>query len=140
MMPWLLCGLLTACHGTAPTPPSIAGAPAALHIVDLRLGKGPAVHAGQTAVVDYTGWLYDAAAPEHQGRQFDSSLGSAPLRFKLGAGRVIKGWDEGVAGMRVGGRRRLVIPPGLAYGARGAEGVIAPNATLVFDIELVDIE
>ncbi|MDE2295054.1 MAG: FKBP-type peptidyl-prolyl cis-trans isomerase [Gammaproteobacteria bacterium] len=118
---------------------SAAAPPRPLGITNLRVGVGPAIHAGQTAVVDYTGWLYDPAAANDEGKEFDSSLSRAPLRFVLGAGRVIRGWDEGVVGMRVGGRRRLVIPPALAYGARGAGGVIPPNATLVFDVELVAI-
>lgn len=140
LLPWLLCGLISACHGRTTGAPD-ADAPARLQIVDLRVGTGAAVHAGETAVVDYTGWLYDPAAPEHEGRQFDSSLSAAaPLRFELGAGRVIKGWDEGVAGMRIGGRRRLVIPAALAYGERGAGGVIPPGAALVFEIDLIGIQ
>lgn len=138
----LACTLITGCHGRSPVPASAdfaATAPRTLEITNLRAGVGPAIHAGQTAVVDYTGWLYDPAAPHDEGKEFDSSLSRAPFRFVLGAGHVIPGWDEGVAGMRVGGRRRLVIPPALAYGARGAGGVIPPNATLVFDVELVAI-
>lgn len=139
MLPWLFCGLITACHGR-PANVATAAAPATLQILDLRRGEGAPIHAGETAVVDYTGWLYDPSAPQDKGRQFDSSLGRAPLSFKLGAGRVIKGWDEGLVGMRVGGRRRLVIPPDLAYGERGAQGVIPPNATLLFEVELVGIQ
>jgi len=91
--------------------------------------------------VQYTGWLYEAAAPDNKGKQFDSSrTGGAPFRFPLGAGQVIKGWDQGVAGMQVGESRRLIIPPDLAYGDNGAGGVIPPGATLVFDIDLIGIE
>jgi FKBP-type peptidyl-prolyl cis-trans isomerase FkpA len=112
-----------------------------LESVDLKEGGGAAVAAGQTAVVEYTGWLYEAAAPDKKGKQFDSSTGHAPFRFKVGAGDVIAGWDQGVVGMKVGGRRRLVVPADLAYGSAGAGGgVIPPGATLVFDVELVAIE
>ena len=137
---WLACTLIMGCHAKPPASAgSAATAPRTLQITDLRVGVGAPIHAGQTAVVDYTGWLYDPTAPRDEGKEFDSSLSRAPLRFVLGAGRVIKGWDQGVVGMRTGGRRRLVIPPALAYGARGAGGVIPPNATLVFDVELVAI-
>jgi FKBP-type peptidyl-prolyl cis-trans isomerase len=112
-----------------------------LVINDMKTGDGEVVVAGQTAVVHYTGWLYDPAAPEGKGRKFDSSRDrGAPFRFPLGDGQVIRGWDEGVAGMQVGGERRLLIPPELGYGERGAGGVIPPGATLVFDVELVDVE
>jgi len=137
----LLCGLISACHGDSRPAPATAGASRSLQVIDLRAGTGPAITAGQTAVVDYTGWLYDEAAPEHKGRQFDSSRGNAtPFSFQLGAGRVITGWDLGVLGLKVGGRRRLVVPPQLAYGDQGAGGVIPPGATLVFDIDLIGIQ
>ncbi len=107
---------------------------------DAVIGTGAEATAGKSVSVHYTGWLYDASAPDHKGKKFDSSRDRGePLSFPLGAGRVIKGWDEGVAGMKVGGRRTLIIPPDLAYGARGAGGVIPPNATLVFDVELLDV-
>jgi FKBP-type peptidyl-prolyl cis-trans isomerase FkpA len=110
-------------------------------MTDIKTGAGPAITAGQTAVVHYTGWLYDEKAPEKKGRKFDSSRDrNQPFDFELGAGMVIQGWDEGVEGMQVGGHRRLVIPPEKGYGAHGAGGVIPPNATLVFDVELVGIE
>lgn len=123
--------------------PSAPAQPAAgeLTIVDLEQGTGEAITPGSTAVVHYTGWLYDPAAPDAKGRKFDSSVDRGqPFSFPLGAGRVIRGWDEGVAGMKVGGKRRLVIPPEYGYGARGAGNVIPPNATLVFDVELLGIE
>jgi FKBP-type peptidyl-prolyl cis-trans isomerase len=107
---------------------------------DLTPGSGAEIKSGQTALVHYTGWLYDAAAPENKGKKFDSSVDrNEPFDFPVGAGMVIKGWDEGVAGMKVGGKRRLVIPPEMGYGSRGAGGVIPPGATLVFDVELVEI-
>jgi FKBP-type peptidyl-prolyl cis-trans isomerase len=107
---------------------------------DLTPGAGAEIKSGQNALVHYTGWLYDAAAPENKGKQFDSSVGGEPFDFPLGGGRVIPGWDQGVVGMKVGGKRRLVIPPELAYGNAGAGGVIPPGATLVFDVELVEIQ
>lgn len=100
---------------------------------DLVEGQGAQAEAGQGVVVHYTGWLTD-------GTKFDSSLDrNEPFSFALGRGMVIRGWDEGVAGMRVGGRRRLTIPPQLGYGAQGAGGVIPPNATLVFEVELLEL-
>jgi len=107
---------------------------------DLTPGAGAEIKAGQNALVHYTGWLFDSAAPENKGKQFDSSVGGEPFDFPLGGGRVIPGWDQGVVGMKVGGKRRLVIPPELAYGNAGAGGVIPPGATLVFDVELVEIQ
>ena len=103
-----------------------------LSITELQIGDGAVASAGQTVIVNYRGTL-------ENGKEFDSSYGRGPFSFPLGAGRVIKGWDEGVAGMKVGGKRRLVIPPDLAYGTRGAGGVIPPNATLIFEVELLDI-
>jgi FKBP-type peptidyl-prolyl cis-trans isomerase FkpA len=107
---------------------------------DTVVGKGKEAVSGATVVVNYTGWLHDEAAKGKRGKQFDSSIGRGPFSFPLGAGRVIRGWDEGVAGMKVGGKRTLVIPPEMGYGARGAGGVIPPNATLVFDVELLDVK
>ena len=113
----------------------------ALEISDLTRGTGSAIAPGQYAVVQYTGWLYEPGAPDHKGKEFDSSSKSGqPFRFRLDGGEVIKGWDQGVAGMQVGGKRRLVIPADLAYGTGGAGGVIPPGATLVFDVDLVGIE
>lgn len=107
---------------------------------DVKLGDGAEAVAGHGVTVHYTGWLYDAAAPNHQGKKFDSSRDrNEPFDFPLGAGRVIKGWDQGVEGMKVGGQRTLTIPAEMGYGARGAGGVIPPNATLVFDVELLAV-
>jgi FKBP-type peptidyl-prolyl cis-trans isomerase FkpA len=127
----------------APPTTATASAPAvsSLQSVVLKPGDGPAITAGQMAVMQYTGWLYETSAPDHKGKKFDSSLDSGkPFSFPLGAGSVIKGWDQGVLGMQVGESRRLIIPPDLAYGESGAGGVIPPGATLVFDVELVKIE
>jgi len=108
---------------------------------DVKTGTGAEALAGKTVVVHYTGWLYDPAAPDGHGRKFDSSLDrKTPFTFPLGASRVIKGWDEGVVGMKVGGQRTLVIPAAKAYGDRGAGNVIPPNATLVFDVELTAVK
>jgi FKBP-type peptidyl-prolyl cis-trans isomerase FkpA len=103
-------------------------------------GSGNEAASGRRVTVHYTGWLYDEGKGDHKGRKFDSSRDRGePFTFRLGAGEVIRGWDEGVAGMKVGGRRTLTIPPDYGYGARGAGGVIPPNATLVFDVELLDV-
>jgi len=107
--------------------------------VDLTEGTGPMAASGQTAIVNYTGWLYSEEAADNKGKQFDSSIGRGPFSFRIGAGQVIRGWDQGVQGMKVGGQRRLVLPPDFAYGSRGAGGVIPPNATLVFDIDLLEV-
>jgi FKBP-type peptidyl-prolyl cis-trans isomerase len=111
-----------------------------LQMTDITQGSGAIALAGKQVSVHYTGWLFDASAPESKGRKFDSSHDRGePFSFPLGAGRVIAGWDRGVAGMRVGGQRRLTIPPEFGYGARGAGSVIPPNATLVFDVELLEV-
>ena len=108
-----------------------------LQIEDVKLGTGALAKAGSHVMVHYTGWLYQDGVA---GKQFDSSKGRGdPFSFPLGAGHVIKGWDEGVAGMKIGGTRRLIIPAELGYGARGAGGVIAPNATLLFEVELLGV-
>jgi FKBP-type peptidyl-prolyl cis-trans isomerase len=103
-----------------------------VEIVEQRVGSGPEARAGARVEVHYTGWLLD-------GKRFDSSRGGSPFTFELGAGQVIKGWDQGVAGMKVGGRRKLTIPPELAYGLRGFPGVIPAQATLVFEVELLGV-
>jgi FKBP-type peptidyl-prolyl cis-trans isomerase FkpA len=124
-----------AAAGAASTP--IQG----LQMTDVKQGTGAEAVAGKTVIVHYTGWLYDDSAADKKGTKFDSSRDRGdPFDFPLGAGHVIKGWDQGVAGMKVGGQRTLVIPPELGYGARGAGGVIPPNATLVFDVELLDVK
>ena len=107
---------------------------------DTKVGTGAEARAGQQIVVHYTGWLYHPTNEGHKGAKFDSSRDrSEPFPFKLGVGQVIPGWDEGVAGMKVGGQRTLTIPPQKAYGSQGAGGVIPPNATLIFDVELLDV-
>ncbi len=108
--------------------------------IDNKLGQGEEAWPGHTVTVNYTGWLHDPLAKEGKGKKFDSSIGRAPFNFPLGAGRVIKGWDQGVAGMKVGGQRTLIVPAELGYGARGAGGVIPPNATLIFEIELLGVK
>jgi FKBP-type peptidyl-prolyl cis-trans isomerase FkpA len=108
---------------------------------DGRVGTGAEAVAGRNVTVHYTGWLYDATRADHKGNKFDSSRDrNEPFEFQLGAGQVIPGWDQGVAGMKVGGQRTLTIPPDIGYGARGAGGVIPPNATLLFDVELLDVK
>ncbi len=112
-----------------------------LQVKDIVVGQGAEATAGARVTVHYTGWLYDPSATDHKGKEFDSSRrGGQPFSFTIGARQVIAGWDQGVAGMRVGGQRRLVIPSGLAYGDRGAGGVIPPKATLVFDVQLLDVQ
>ena len=132
---------LAACSKPAPAPASAQNQVAALQSDDLAVGQGEEATTGAAVTVHYTGWLYDVAAPDHKGQEFDSSRsGGSPFTFTLGAGQVIRGWDQGVAGMRVGGQRRLVIPASLAYGDSGAGGVIPPGATLVFDVELLGVQ
>ena len=112
--------------------------PSGLKITDTKVGTGASPRTGQTCVMHYTGWLYVNGA---KGAKFDSSKDRGePFEFPIGTGRVIKGWDEGVATMKVGGARTLIIPPDLGYGARGAGGVIPPNATLIFDVELLGVK
>jgi len=108
---------------------------------DLQVGTGPEAQKGRGLSVHYTGWLYDPTQPEMKGRMFDSSRDRGPFDFQLGAGQVIPGWDQGFDGMKVGGRRRLIIPPSLGYGVDGAGGgIIPPNATLIFEMELLDVK
>jgi FKBP-type peptidyl-prolyl cis-trans isomerase FkpA len=128
-------------------PPTNQGAskldamPKELQKTDVKQGTGAEATSGKVVVVHYTGWLYDPAKPDGKGAKFDSSRDRGQtFDFPLGAGRVIKGWDQGVAGMKVGGQRTLIIPPDMGYGARGAGGVIPPNATLIFDVELFEVK
>jgi peptidylprolyl isomerase len=112
--------------------------PSGLRIIDVKPGTGPVPHAGQTVTVNYTGWLF---VDGKKGKKFDSSLDRGePFSFTLGQGQVIKGWDEGVATMHVGGTRTLIIPPDLGYGESGAGGDIPPGATLIFDVELLGVK
>jgi peptidylprolyl isomerase len=125
------------------TPPIAAAqtavtTPSGLQIIDTQVGTGETPKRGQICVMHYTGWLSENGA---KGRKFDSSVDRGqPFEFPLGMQRVIAGWDEGVATMKVGGKRTLIIPPQLGYGARGAGGVIPPNATLIFDVELLGVK
>ena len=112
----------------------------------MKLGEGEAATTSHELTVHYTGWLYKEAAPDHHGKKFDTSyaLPVKPLKFILGSGRVIKGWEQGIEGMKVGGKRTLIIPPELAYGSAGKNkdqiSGIPPNATLIFDVELLDVK
>jgi FKBP-type peptidyl-prolyl cis-trans isomerase len=134
----LVAAFLAAC-GSSPTAPS-SNAPYSQ--TDLRLGTGAEAVVGRVLTVHYTGWLYDDNAVGNRGAQFDSSLtpGRTPFTFVLGAGSVISGWERGMVGMRVGGQRRLVLPPDLAYGSRGSGNAIPPNATLLFEVELLGVQ
>ena len=121
-------------------PAASMGAPATLKMIDRKVGDGALAEAGAPVNVHYTGYLWNAIAPDNKGSKFDSSIDrKVPFGFIIGAGRVIKGWDEGVVGMKVGGQRTLIIPPDKGYGDRGAGGVIPANATLVFDVELMSV-
>jgi FKBP-type peptidyl-prolyl cis-trans isomerase FkpA len=115
--------------------------PKELQKIDVKQGTGAEAVNGKVVVVHYTGWLYDPSKPDGKASKFDSSRDRGQtFDFPLGGGRVIKGWDQGVAGMKVGGQRTLIIPPDMGYGARGAGGVIPPNATLIFDVELFEVK
>jgi FKBP-type peptidyl-prolyl cis-trans isomerase len=133
---------LAACtndNGDSNNPAGPSGAAVQFSTTDLRVGTGTEAVNGQRLTVHYTGWLYDAAAADNKGRQFQTTVGTTPYIFMLGAGQVIRGWDQGIVGMRVGGLRRLVIPPNLGYGSQGAGTTVPPNATLIFEVELVSI-
>jgi FKBP-type peptidyl-prolyl cis-trans isomerase len=138
----MLLAAIASCTGQTAGPAPAATSPVnSLESDDLKVGTGAPIAAGQQAVVQYTGWLYDASTADKKGKEFDSSANSGqPFRFVIGGGQVIKGWDQGVAGMKVGGLRRLIIPADLAYGQEGAGGVIPPGAALVFEVTLVGIE
>ncbi len=112
-----------------------------LQKIDTQVGTGREAEAGFNVTVHYTGWLFDPAAEGNKGKKFDSSLDrNQPFNFFLGGGQVIQGWDEGVQGMKIGGKRTLIIPSEMGYGARGAGGAIPPNANLIFDVELLDVK
>lgn len=139
------CKADTAANTNNTTPPE--GKPAMtaqiteLQKIDTQVGTGREAEIGFNVTVHYTGWLYDPVAEGNKGKKFDSSVDrKEPFNFFLGGGQVIQGWDEGFAGMKIGGKRTLIIPPEMGYGARGAGGVIPPNATLVFDVELLDVK
>ena len=129
--------VLSACGGGGG---STSTAPTQLQVTDSLVGTGTAAAAGNTITVHYTGWLYDETASQYRGKQFDSSVGKTPFSFKLGVGQVIEGWDQGVVGMKVGGKRTLIIPSALGYGSTGAGSAIPPNAALVFDVELLSVQ
>ncbi|MGZ3159775.1 MAG: FKBP-type peptidyl-prolyl cis-trans isomerase [Burkholderiaceae bacterium] len=125
---------------SASAPAAVAN-PTTLIKKDSKVGTGKEAVAGKEVSVNYTGWLYNAAAPDLHGAKFDSSIGRGPFTFPLGAGMVIKGWDQGVVGMKIGGKRTLIIPADMAYGKRGAGGgMIPPDAPLIFDVELLDVK
>ena len=130
---------LVSCGGAEA--PLTSPPPSAFSFTDLAEGTGPAARRGATLTVHYSGWLYDASRPESKGKQFDSSVGMEPFTFRLGAGDVIRGWDQGFEGMKVRGKRRLIIPPDLGYGSMGTpDGSIPGNSGLVFDMELLDVK
>ncbi|WP_374582440.1 FKBP-type peptidyl-prolyl cis-trans isomerase [Pseudoduganella sp.] len=132
---------LTACDRTRTPAPAPADAASAMPLqkIDTAAGTGAEATAGATVVVNYTGWIYEPNAPQQHGAQFDSSVGRSPFSFKLGAGQVIPGWDQGVQGMKVGGKRTLIVPAHLGYGSNGI-GPIPPNSNLIFDVELLEVK
>ena len=147
----LLAGLLAltiGCASDEPAPETASGGGEAMSesvtelvMTDANEGTGAEATAGRTVVVHYTGWLYDSTQPEGKGAKFDSSRDrNEPFSFGLGGGQVIRGWDEGVAGMKTGGNRTLIIPPNMGYGSQGAGGAIPPNTTLIFDVELLEVQ
>ncbi len=130
----VLAAIVAACNNSPTTPTG-----ATFSSTDLLVGTGTAASATSTVDVNYTGWLFDATKPDGKGLQFDSNVGSDPLEVTLGSGAVIAGWDQGVPGMKIGGKRRLVIPPSLGYGGT-RYGPIPPNSTLVYEIDLVTVK
>jgi FKBP-type peptidyl-prolyl cis-trans isomerase FkpA len=146
----LICSIAASMAQAADPAPAAAAAAVAsdapgpvadkLIVTDTKLGTGKEAQAGSDIEVNYTGWLYRPMAKQFHGKQFDSSVGRGPLPFKLGVGQVIKGWDKGVAGMKVGGKRTIIIPSDMAYGARGAGADIPPNSALIFDVELMGVK
>jgi FKBP-type peptidyl-prolyl cis-trans isomerase FkpA len=136
---FILCGAIAGCGGAEA--PATSPPPSAFSQTDLAVGNGTEARRGARLTVHYTGWLYDASRSDSKGKQFDSSIGGEPFTFRLGAGEVIPGWDRGFDGMRARGKRRLIIPPDLGYGAEGAPaGGIPGNAGLVFEMELLDVK
>jgi FKBP-type peptidyl-prolyl cis-trans isomerase FkpA len=131
--------LLAGC-GSSPSPSAPSTSSGTFTQTDLVVGTGPDATAGKSITVNYTGWLYDTSKPDGKGTQFDTSIGRSPWPLVVGAGSVIKGFDQGVVGMKVGGSRRLIIPPELAYGPAGNPPAIPPNATIVFDITLISVQ
>ncbi len=134
---FVLATLLTACGG-GDMP--VASAPTSLQITDTAVGTGATAAAGNTVTVNYTGWLYNASAANLRGTQFDTSVGKQAFSFKLGVGQVIAGWDQGVAGMKVGGTRTLIIPSSLGYGSAGVGNTIPPNTALVFTVDMLTVQ
>ena len=140
--------VVSACKAQSSSPttstqekPAMASSITELKKIDTQVGTGREAEPGFNISVHYTGWLYDDKATDHKGKKFDSSLDrKQPFDFALGAGQVIQGWDEGFAGMKIGGKRTLIIPSEMGYGARGAGGAIPPNADLIFDVELLDVK
>ncbi len=130
----VLATAVAACNNSPTTPSG-----AAFSTTDLRVGSGATAGTGNTLTVNYTGWLYDATKTDGKGLEFETTTGGSPIGFVLGTGSVIPGWDQGIPGMRVGGVRRLVIPPSLGYGA-SRQGPIPPNSTLVFEVELLNVQ
>jgi FKBP-type peptidyl-prolyl cis-trans isomerase FkpA len=133
---------MSACGGDSATDAArVPPPPTAFSQMDLAVGSGAPAGKGAHVTVKYTGWIYDASKPENKGTKFDSTDDHEPLSFTVGVGQVIPGWDQGFTGMRLGGKRRLIIPPDLGYGAEGTPGgPIPPNAGLVFDMELIDVK
>lgn len=137
----VLVGVATAMAACgSPASSSGASGVTTLQITDVRVGTGTQATNGKTVTVHYTGWVYNVSTADHHGTQFDTSRDRGPFPFVLGVGQVIPGWDQGVAGMRVGGQRTLVIPPSLAYGNQSPDPKIPPSSTLVFDVELLDVK
>ena len=147
MVPSLMLSFTLACGGSASSSDTTEGTPMAdtgitqLQINDTKVGTGAEARPGRVVRVHYTGWLYDASKADKRGKKFDSSKDrNDPFEFPLGGGQVIPGWDQGFAGMKVGGTRVLTIPPAMGYGARGAGSDIPPNSTLVFEVELLEVK
>jgi FKBP-type peptidyl-prolyl cis-trans isomerase FkpA len=128
-----------ACGGSSPSAPTAPPPPSAFSQTDLVVGSGTEAERGKFITVHYTLWIYDASKPDNKGTQVQSSFGGQPFGFTYGTGNVIAGWNQGFDGMKVGGRRRLIIPPALGYGAQGSSGGIPGNAGLVFELELLSV-